>query len=282
MTHVRDRVEPARRAPASGADRAGAPAVHVDVAGAGPPLVLLHGFAMHGGLFATLVPAFAASRRVVVPDLPGHGRSAPMVPLSLERAVAALDDALTGEAGPLDVVGWSLGGALALHWAATRPARVRRLVLVATTPSFVARDGWPHAMADDTLRRFGDELRASYRLTLQRFLALQTHGSEGGRATLATLRRSLFAHGEPTAAALAATLALLRELDLRETARAVRAPTRVIAGDRDTIARPQAAAWLADAIPRARLTVIAGAAHAPFLSHAEAFVADVAGFLDAG
>jgi len=284
MTDVRDRVTPTPQAPA-GADRAvrvGAPAVHVEVSGAGRPLVLLHGFAMHGGLFATIVPAFSSTHRVVVPDLPGHGRSAPMIPLSLERAVVALDDALADEGGPLDVVGWSLGGALAMHWAATRPTRVRKLVLVATTPSFVARDGWPHAMADDTLRRFGDELRASYRLTLQRFLALQTHGSEGGRATLATLRRSLFAHGEPTPAALAATLALLRELDLRDAARAVRVPTRVIAGDRDTIARPQAAAWLAGALPHARLTVVAGAAHAPFLSHADAFVADVAAFLDAG
>jgi len=236
---------------------------------------------MHGGLFAPIVPALAASRRVHVPDLPGHGRSAPLFPLSLDGAVAALDDALRGEAGPLDLVGWSLGGAIALHWAAARPERVAKLVLVATTPSFVARDGWPHAMAGDTLRMFGDELRASYRLTLQRFLTLQTQGSEGGRAALAALRRSLFAHGEPSAAALDATLALLRELDLRETVRTVRAPALVIAGDRDTIARPQAGAWLAQTLPDARLTIVPGAAHAPFLSHADAFVADVLRFLDA-
>ena len=281
MTELRDHVERAPCAEAAGANHDDAPAVHVEASGAGKPVVLLHGFAMHGGLFAPIVPALAARRRVVVPDLPGPGRSAPMDPLSLERAVAALDDALAGEAAPLDVVGWSLGGALALHWAATRPARVAKLVLVATTPSFVSREAWPHAMTDDTLRRFGDELRVSWRLTLQRFLALQVHGSEGGRATLATLRRSLFAHGEPTPAALRATLGLLRELDLREAARAVRAPTLVIAGDRDTIAQPQAAAWLANAIPHARLAVVAGAAHAPFLSHPDAFVDDVARFLDA-
>lgn len=265
--------------PAIGAGQS-APRLHVDSVGAGPPLVLLHGFALHGGLFGPLLPVLAQRRRVHVADLPGHGRSAAREVASLDAMVAALDDAFAREDAPLDIVGWSLGGAVALRWAAMRPARVARLVLVATTPSFVAREGWPHAMADATLAKFGDELAVAYRLTLKRFLTLQTQGSDSGRAALAALRHQLFARGEPTAAALARALRVLRGIDLRTDVAAVRAPALIVAGDRDTLAPREAAAWLANALPDGRLVEIPGAAHAPFLSHPEAFVDAVNDFLD--
>ncbi|MEO7498497.1 MAG: pimeloyl-ACP methyl ester esterase BioH [Casimicrobiaceae bacterium] len=254
--------------------------MHVEAVGAGRPLVLLHGYAMHGGLFAPILPELAARRRVHVPDLPGHGHSAPLSPLSLDAIVAALDDALADVASPLDVLGWSLGGAVAMRWAASRPQRIGRLVLVATTPSFVVRDGWPHAVRDETLARFGDELRVAYRLTLQRFLTLQTQGSEGGRATLAAMRHRLFERGEPTAEALEQSLALLRSVDLRAEVPSIRARTLVVAGARDALAPRAAQAWLAGALPNATFDEMAGAAHAPFLSHRERFVEAVSSFLD--
>jgi pimeloyl-[acyl-carrier protein] methyl ester esterase len=268
------------------ADASSTTRVHVESVGLGPPLVLLHGWGMHGGLFAPILPALATLHRVHVVDLPGHGHSplASTAPATLDAIVAAIDAALR-EIGPdsdasLDVLGWSLGGAVAMRWALAQPSRIARLVLVATTPSFIARENWPHAMRDDTLRRFGDELRTAYRLTLNRFLTLQTQGSDDGRAALAALRRELFARGEPTPAALAQSLALLRAIDLRADAAAIRAPTLVVTGDRDTLAPREAAAWLASAIPHARFVDIVGAAHVPFLSHRDAFLAAVLPFLD--
>ncbi len=253
--------------------------LHVESAGAGPPLVLLHGFATHGGWFAPLLPALGAVRRLHVVDLPGHGHSPPLPHLTLDAIVDALDAAFAREPWPLDVLGWSLGGAVALHWAARAPARIARLVLVATTPSFVARDDWPQAMADETLRKFGDELRVAYRLTLQRFLTLQMQGSDEGRATLAAMRHALFARGEPSRAALDAALTLLRSIDLRGELAAIGAPALVIAGGRDTLAPSAAGARLAQALPDARWMEIAGAAHVPFLSHRDAFLGTVARFL---
>ena len=256
------------------------PRVHVESVGAGPPLVLLHGWAMHGGLFAPILPALATKHRVHVADLPGHGHSAPLVAPSLDAVVAELDAVFAHDPGPLDVLGWSLGGAVALRWALLRPERIARLVLVATTPSFVVRDGWPNGMQDETLRKFGDELRVAYRLTLQRFLTLQTQGSEGGRATLAALRHQLFARGEPSAAALEQSLALVRSIDLRADLPSIRAPALVVSGDRDALAPRGAGAWLAQALPNATYVEIAGAAHAPFLSHRDAFLEAATTFLD--
>jgi len=257
----------------------GAPRLHVESVGQGRPLVLLHGFALHGGLFAPLVPAFAKHHRVHVVDLPGHGHSDPIEPWTIDAVVAALERAFATDQQPLAVMGWSLGGVIALAWALAHPHRLRRLVLVGTSPRFVADDAWPHAMAPEMLARFGDELRVACRLTLQRFLSLQVQGSEAGHATLAALRHQLFARGEPDPAMLRAALGTLASADLRNDVARIAIPTLVVAGECDTLAPPEASAWLAQALPAAELLRLPGAGHAPFLSHPEAFRDALLGFL---
>ncbi|HEX7327281.1 MAG TPA: alpha/beta fold hydrolase [Casimicrobiaceae bacterium] len=266
------------------------PRVHVESVGIGPSLVLLHGFALHGGLFAPIVPVLARHARVHVVDLPGHGWSGMVRPFDLDAIVAAVDaavgaavdakaasDATQSEAvaaaPPLAVLGWSFGGLVAMHWAATRPARIAKLALVATSPSFVTRDGWPWAMTPDTLARFGDELTVAWRLTLQRFLTLQVQGSAEGRRTLAQLRSHLFERGDPAPGALAATLAVLAQSDLRDEVASIAAPATLIAGTRDALVPVDAMRALARTMRHATLREIAGAAHAPFLSHSQAFFA---------
>lgn len=255
------------------------PALHFESAGRGRPLVLLHGWALHAGLFTPLLPALAPRHRVLAVDLPGHGHSPPLQRWSLATVVAALADAFGDEPDPPDVLGWSLGGLVALAWARAHPAQVRRLVLVGATPKFVAGDDWPHAMGETTMHRFADELRVAYRPTLQRFLTLQVQGSAEGRATLAALRHALHARAAPDPATLSAALAVLAETDVRSFVASIRHPALAIAGERDTLVPPDATAWLARELPDARLQVIAGAGHAPFLSHRDAFVDAVSGFL---
>jgi pimeloyl-[acyl-carrier protein] methyl ester esterase len=88
--------------------------VHIDSVGTGPPLVLLHGWAMHSGLFAPLLPRLADKFQVHRVDLPGHGYSSPVAPYVLATITAAVADAVSrlsdAAAGPLTVLGWSLGG----------------------------------------------------------------------------------------------------------------------------------------------------------------------------
>ena len=253
--------------------------VHIESLGIGPPLVLLHGFALHGGLFTPIVDALAQRHRVHVVDLPGHGRSAPTATYDLSTLAATIDDALDGDE-PLTLLGWSLGGQVAMQWASTRPRRIRQLILVATTPSFVIRDGWPHAMTAATLARFGDELRTAYRLTLLRFLTLQVQGSDEGRRTLAQLRAHVFERGEPARDALSATLALMLRADLRPLLSHIATPALVIGGARDALVPLTATRALADALPAATHQTIEGAAHAPFLSHRREFVDSVQAFID--
>ncbi|MEO6564502.1 MAG: pimeloyl-ACP methyl ester esterase BioH [Casimicrobiaceae bacterium] len=255
--------------------------LHVEVFGHGPPLVLLHGWAMHGGLFASLIPALSRRFRVLVVDLPGHGNSAAAPLLSVDDAVQRIEAVCRDITEPLRVLGWSMGGALALHWARRAPDRIARLVLVSASPRFITAPDWPHAMAPATLQRFGDELAVAYRLTLQRFLTLQVQGSDGGRTALHALRDALFARGDPGRGQLRDALAMLQAIDVRGDLAHIGVPALLVAGDRDTLTPAAASAWMAATMSDARLVTIPGAAHAPFLSHRAAFDAAVLPFLEA-
>ena len=256
--------------------------LHVEAAGTGPPLVLLHGWAMRSGMWGSVVAELAPRFRVHAVDLPGHGHSATVEPWTLDAVVERVAAAFAGQEAPLAVVGWSLGGTVALHWARASPERIGRLALVCSTPCFVARHDWPHAMAAATLAQFGDELRVAHRLTLLRFLTLQLRGSDDGKSTLAAMRGHLFGRPDPAPAVLTDALAALAATDLRPHAPEIRQPALVIAGERDTLTPCAAGAWLARAMPNARYAAIAGAAHAPHLSHPAQFAAALDGFLDDG
>ena len=258
--------------------------VHIESAGRGRPLVLLHGWAMHSGLWLPLLPRLIDRYRVHSVDLPGHGYSSSVAPFdvaTLANDVAATVSELPDVAVTAPVVlGWSLGGLVALEWARARPGTMRALVLVAATACFVQRPDWPHAMAPATLVQFGDELAASYRRTLLRFLTLQVQSSDHGLAALALLRNHLFDRGEPDRETLRAGLALLAATDLRGAIAGIEVPTLVIGGDRDTLVPSDSLRWLAASLPHATLALIPGAAHAPFLSHPKDFVVALNRFCD--
>jgi pimeloyl-ACP methyl ester carboxylesterase len=99
--------------------------------GAGRPMVLLHGGLGSGEMFGPVLPALAQRHQVIVVDLQGHGRTAdierPLDPRLMAGDIAALIDHL-GLDQP-DLVGYSLGGAVAFHTAVKYPAKVRRLVM---------------------------------------------------------------------------------------------------------------------------------------------------------
>jgi pimeloyl-ACP methyl ester carboxylesterase len=105
--------------------------IRVFAAGAGPPLLLVHGFGGAAWNFDELAPLLHG-RRLLIPDLPGHGGSAPLPAPSLAAFADVLGDLLDAEgARQADVFGHSLGGVVALRLAARRPERVRRLILAA-------------------------------------------------------------------------------------------------------------------------------------------------------
>jgi pimeloyl-[acyl-carrier protein] methyl ester esterase len=134
-------------------------------------------------------------------------------------------------------------------------------------------------MPPEQLREFAAGLAQDYKETLQHFLSLQVRGDESARASLRELRESLFAHGEPDTASLATGLSLLRDSDLRARLRQLSVPTLVRAGGYDRLTPAAAGEYLAQHIPGARFELFPKSAHAPFISHGEAFAAAVLHFV---
>ncbi len=261
--------------------------LHVESYGQGAPLLLIHGWGMHGGIWEHVAIQLAQHFRVHCVDLPGHGFNVgrdlsrqSFVGLKPDLHLDSIVDQLSAQCNePLTVCGWSLGGQIALRWAMHHPQQVNRLVLVATTPCFVQRPDWPCAMAAETLTEFSVALQEDYAQTLRRFVALQMHGSERERELLADVRKRMFSRGEPDGAALQHGLEILRDTDLRAQLKEIEHKTLVIAGERDRLTPPATAAYLAQALPAARLVEIKGAAHALFLSHPDIFVEHLMGFM---
>ena len=251
--------------------------LHVEVTGQGDPLVMLHGWGMHGGIWSDTAAQLAQHFQVHCVDLPGHGASAPIAAFTLDSVVEQLAAQFVQ---PITVCCWSLGGQIALHWAKCEPEKLKRLVLVTSTPCFAERDDWPFGIPQHILLQFAADLEKNRTATLRRFLGLQVRGSEGERELLANLRESLFSRGEPDLDSLRGGLEILRDSDLRNVLPQIKQPTLVIAGERDKLSPPEVSIYLAQTLPNARAVEIEGAAHAPFMSHREEFVGHVMSFLN--
>lgn len=241
--------------------------------GRGPDLVLVHGWGMHAGIWGDLPNLLAARFRVTTLDLPGHGRSHDAFN---ESTLTGFTDAVV-QVSPASAIwlGWSLGGLIALDAARRYPEKVSKLLLVSATPKFVQAPDWPHAVQAEVFAGFARSLERDYRATLLRFLSLQIGGDETTRMLLKTLRGQIFEHGEPRAAALAAGLSILQQSDLRAALGQIQIPAVIVHGSHDRLAMPAAGEYLAAHLARANIIRIAGAGHAPFLSHAAAFTESV-------
>jgi len=237
--------------------------------GAGVPLLLLHGFMGRGASWGAHATAFARRFRVVVVDLPGHGRSGiPADPAraSVERTADDLASILDREAcAPAHVLGYSLGARVALRLAVAHPSAIRRLVLESPSAG-LATD------ADRTARRTADAARAD---RLERD-GIGAFVDEWEREPVFASHRSL-----PPARAAQLRAERLRNRPaglaasirgagqgsmepLHDRLAAISAPTLVIAGALDPTGKTRAEA-VAAGFPGARLEVVSGAGHTPHL-----------------
>lgn len=244
--------------------------LHAERVGQGPALVLLHGWAMHGGIFERLSALLSQQFTVVTVDLPGHGGSLdsalPLVLNTLADALVETLDAVSGANERVLLAGWSLGGLAALATAATYPGRVRGLCMIAASPRFVSAPDWPEGMDPRVFEAFGEELGRDYRGTLDRFLMLEAQGSAHLREELRYLRDAVYARGEPEPRALAEGLGLLHDSDLRPLLPGLLMPSLWLAGRRDRLVSPKAMREACALAPNSQFQQIDSGGHAPFLT----------------
>jgi pimeloyl-ACP methyl ester carboxylesterase len=251
-------------------------------AGAGEPLVLLHGIATDHHIWDVVVPELATARHVVTLDLPGFGASAPVgadydLRLVADRIVRGL--AGRGLQGPFDLVGHSLGGGIAITLAAAHPRLVRRLVLVAPAglrPLPAAISNVLAAGADAVLAA----RRGAVSLTdvwWGRKLLLALTAADGAELP-PTLARQMI-EASATAQRTAPALATITSADLRPTLAQIPHPLGVIWGEADRTVPIRALDDLLAARPDAAVVRLSDAGHVPMVERPEVFAAALTALL---
>jgi pimeloyl-[acyl-carrier protein] methyl ester esterase len=250
--------------------------VRFETVGSGPDLVLIHGWAMHSGIFAALTTLLTEKFRVHLVDLPGHGY-AKDDDGSLDPLICATRIA---EKVPRAIwVGWSLGGLISLAAGLGRPEMVCGIVEIASSPRFVSSSDWNDGVDASVFQQFGAGLSADYRGTINGFLALEAHGSDRAQAQLREFKTRVFERGEPSVRALNEGLQVLDRSDFRERLPQLSVPSLWIAGRRDRLISPAAMRWASERCPDGHFLEIQSG-HAPFISHPTEVAEAISSFAD--
>lgn len=226
--------------------------------GAGPDaIVFLHGIGGDAWSFALQLDAMAPTRRAVAWNMPGYGGSPAVASLSFADLASALEELLDRlKIERADLFGHSIGGMVALEFAATRPGRVRSLILCATTPSFGNKDG---TFNEQFLKARLGPLDAGKTMAELASTAIPAViGPGADPAGVALVQKSM--SGIPVDAYRTVVKCLVT-FDRRTSLGGIAAPTLLIAGERDPNAPPRSMAKMAEAMPNARFAEIAGAGH---------------------
>ncbi|WP_324723142.1 pimeloyl-ACP methyl ester esterase BioH [Lelliottia sp. JS-SCA-14] len=232
-------------------------------------LVLLHGWGLNAEVWHCIQEELASQFRLHLVDLPGFGRSHGFGAMPLDEMAQAVLERAPQKAIWL---GWSLGGLVASQIALTHPERVQALVTVASSPCFAARDEWP-GIKPEVLAGFQQQLSEDFKRTVERFLALQTMGTETARQDARMLKSAVLALPMPDVEVLNGGLEILKTIDLREPLAALAVPHLRIYGYLDGLVPRKVVPMLDELWPQSESLVIAKAAHAPLVSHPAAFCA---------
>ncbi len=210
------------------------------VGGDGPPLVLVHGLGGAAWNFTDLAPLLASRHRVLIPDLPGHGGTEPLPELESLSALAGHVAAVAEheDMSPAALVGYSMGGPVALRLAVDRPEAVSSLVLVAPAGivSTTRRaEIWLAAIA--ALRPARKVARFRYLLARRPNLRLPVFGYWGAEDPRALSPESVvgFLQAQPEHADVDAAAKALLHDDPRPDLGRVKCPTAVVWGARDRL-----------------------------------------------
>ncbi len=249
--------------------------------GAGRPLLMLHGWSMSAAVFSEVAVPLSRKYRILCPDLPGHGESEPATACSLvvfAESIAAWAKHLG--IGPTALLGWSLGGQVALQLAIHQQLEISQLLLVATTPRFCQSSDWPHGLPATQLRALARNLGRAYEKTMGDFFRLQFSTTEIDKQRFREILQFAVRSSQlPQAAEAQKSLALLGREDLRDQLVNIDLPCLVMHGAGDQIIPAAAGSYLAEGIAGARLVKMNSVGHAPFFSRPQESVTQWLDFL---
>jgi len=228
------------------------------------PVVFLHGWAQSRQVWYQQHELFPDALYL---NLPGHGGAADHPG---EDWLEVLAQQLPAE--PCVLVGWSLGGILALAMAVRFPERVAAMALVSATPCFCRQDDWQPGCDEQAFGAFESAISSGSIRSLNRFFALMLHGDGLSRSDYNRLAKQAVDREHPTSAAgLNGGLQLLGSLDSRQSVTDISVPSLILHGEQDSIVSVDSGRWLAASIAGSQLEQFQNCGHAPFLTQPEIF-----------
>ncbi len=248
--------------------------------GAGCPVVLLHGWCMSSAVWKYQFEGLTDSCRVIAPDLRGHGRSREIsTDLTFGRFAEDLADLFEYlDLQSAVIVGWSMGGQIALHASAALSDRLSGMVLVSATPRFTASDDFPHGLAAQEASGMALKVKRSLKRALDGFFSRLFVEGELDEDAAKEIGQLLASITPPETCAVLEALDALVTADMRDLLAGSAVPTFIINGNKDRICLPSASDYLKEHIPGAEQTVLSNCGHAPFLSHRYQFNAEIIRF----
>ena len=229
-------------------------------------LVLLHGWAMHSKMWGDFAQKLSQHYCVTLIDLPWRDN------------LEAIADAVVGQLDdePFYLLGWSFGGMVALKITERYANRVRGVMLIAANPCFVETENWS-GMSQEAFNSFEQQLHENPDVTLQRFLALQVQGLP---RFLKEIKNRFAMQKMPEFIELEASLALLKNSDLRYALRNLTCPVAAILSDNDMIVPVSVNQPLQALNPNLKITILNNAGHIPFVTQTENCLNTVHVFFD--
>lgn len=254
--------------------------LYSEVKGHGHNVVLLHGWGMHGGLWGRFNEILSRSCQTHVIDLPGFGHSKKIENnFTLDTLSEAVEEYINNIKPPVVLIGWSLGGLIALNILKRKNIVLEKIVFFSTTPSFTKKPGWDCAMEQSVFNNFSNDLKDDYKKTLKRFLSLQTRGSNLAREELRDLNNKLNERGEPNIKALENGLKVLNEADLRNKDKS-EIPAMVILGDKDTLVPVEVMSEFEIMFSKLETLILEKNGHVPFISNPKLCAEKIKNFIN--
>ncbi len=231
-------------------------------------LVFLHGWAQSRQIWFQQFEPFADALFL---NLPGHGTASNQAaPPNSAAWLTHIHDQLPRQ--PCVLVGWSLGGMLALQLATQFPQSVAALALVSSTPCFRQRHDWPSGCDDSVFAAFEQAVSSQSPRLLNRFFSLMLQGDRLSRSDYNHLAKLAIDRAHPTTSlALQQGLELLASLDVRQQVQDLNIPSLLLHGQEDVIVSAESSHWLAANMPANQQQLFQGCGHAPFLTQPERF-----------
>jgi 3-oxoadipate enol-lactonase len=223
--------------------------------GAGPAVILVHGYPLDGAMWSGVARALAPKFRVLKPDLPGRGNTDVAAPGGIAGYADFLEALLAGLPAPVGIAGFSFGGYITLELMKRRPEKVRGLALVDTRAS--ADDPLARAKRDETIAAVREN---GVRPVVETMPAKLLSSESVGRPDLLERVQRMISRQKPET--VEADLVAMRERpDSTSFLPEITVPTIVIVGEQDVLTPPADSQAMAGAIPGARLVTVPGAGH---------------------